>query len=208
MAPMNGQLTFEGEGFEEPAALYPRPKPPKVPGGAHGLFLALQPGAERPGVERAVAPLRELFGVRGNPVIAQRLHVTMADLGTFAEPPAAPLVDAILQALAGLALPAVDICFDTVMRFKGNGALVLRESTAPTPLTGFRDTLAARLDQARLAFDPGGVPHMTLGYGGAPFSSPLAEPLRWVARELVLIHTLIGQRQHRRLAHWPLQPMP
>jgi len=201
---MNGQLTFDG--FEEPPAVYRRPKPPKVAGGGHGLFLALQPGAERSRVEALAAPLREVHGVLGSPVIAERLHVTSADFGTLAEPPATLLVDQIRQALADLALPVVDIGFDTVMRFKGNGALVLRESAAATPLTTFRDALAARLDEARLAFDPGGVPHMTLGYGGEPFSAPLVEPVCWVAHELVLIHTLIGKREHRHLARWALQP--
>ena len=139
-------------------------------------------------------------------VRAERLHVTCCDLGSFREPPPQDLIEAAMMVAAGLALPSFQIDFSRVMRFRGNEALVLLEDEGVTPLTVFRDALGHALVRAQVPVDFGGAPHMTLAYGGDDVSERLAEPVHWVAQEVVLVQSLIGQGRHRHLCRWPLLP--
>jgi 2'-5' RNA ligase len=68
----------------------------------------------------------------------------------------------------------------------------------------FRDALGHALVRAQVPVDFGGASHMTLAYGGDDVSEPLAEPVHWVAHEVVLVHSLVGQGRHLQLGRWPL----
>jgi RNA 2',3'-cyclic 3'-phosphodiesterase len=150
--------------------------------------------------------LRQRHGTTRAVVPARRLHVTCCDLGDFSAAPPQALVDATKAAVGALARPGFQIVFDRVLRFKGNEALVMRERDGVTALTEFRDAMSQVLVQAGVPVDSGSTLHMTLAYGGSGVSEPLAEPVSWRAQDFVLIHSLIGQGQHRHLARWPLLP--
>ncbi|HSW06592.1 2'-5' RNA ligase family protein [Aquabacterium sp.] len=87
-----------------------------------------------------------------------------------------------------------------------NGALVLLEGEGSTPLQAFRDALGQALVQAGVPVDFGGALHMTLAYGGDPVHEHLVEPVRWVVQDFALVHSLVGQGDHRHLGRWPLVP--
>jgi 2'-5' RNA ligase len=49
------------------------------------------------------------------------------------------------------------------------------------------------------------VPHMTLLYGPNAVPLQAIEPIRFVAREFVLIHSELGLTRYTVLGRWPLQ---
>ncbi len=52
------------------------------------------------------------------------------------------------------------------------------------------------------------TPHVTLLYDAACVDETTVEPVRWTAREFVLVHSLIGQGKHVTLGRWPLRASP
>ncbi len=142
------------------------------------------------------------------PVDAERLHITCCDLGSFSEALPPGLVESAMAVAADLVLPSFEIVFGRVMRFKGNEALVLLEQEGGTALRAFRDALGQALVQAGVPVDFDGTLHMTLAYGSEPVSEPLAESVRWVVQDFVLIDSLFGRSQHRHLGRWQLGPRP
>jgi 2'-5' RNA ligase len=200
---------FSLPGFDAPPSPRRPIKAPHARSARHGLFFGLLPSpAELLRVEAVAAPSRKQYGMRRGPVIAKRLHITCCDLGNFIDEPAHGLVEAAMQVAAGLVLPSFEIVFSHVMRFRGNEALVLLEHKGVTPLTVFRDALGEALVQAELPVDFGATPHMTLAYGSDEVSEALVDPIRWVVQDFVLVHSLIGQGEHRHLGRWPLMPRP
>ncbi len=194
-------------GFEVLPSPPGRIKAPHARDARHGLFFAIMPAlSELPRVEAAAVPLRQRHGVTSGPVRAERLHVTCCDLGSFRELPPQDLINAAMTVAASLALPSFQIDFGRVMRFRGNEALVLLENEGATPLTLFRCALDEALVRAHVPVNFAGTLHMTLAYGGGGVSEPLAELVHWVAQDFVLIHSLVGQGQHRHLGRWSLLP--
>jgi 2'-5' RNA ligase len=198
---------FALPGFEPPQVLRQRVKAPHAAAPRHGLFFGVRPAAdELPGVEALVAPWRDRFDASGGQVESTRLHITCCDLGSFVDAPPPELIDAAREVAAGLTLPAFEIVFERVMRFRGNGALVLLERAGATPLKAFLDALGHALVQAGVPVDIVGTPHMTLCYGSGAVAQPLIEPVCWTVQAVHLIDSLVGQHLHRQLGHWPLVP--
>ena len=49
------------------------------------------------------------------------------------------------------------------------------------------------------------TPHMTLLYSDTVIERQAIEPVRWLAREFLLIHSLTGQGRQEILGRWPLR---
>jgi 2'-5' RNA ligase len=48
-------------------------------------------------------------------------------------------------------------------------------------------------------------PHVTLFYDRHIVAEEPIEPIRWIVRDFVLVHSIYGQGRHRLLGHWPLR---
>jgi RNA 2',3'-cyclic 3'-phosphodiesterase len=175
------------------------------------LFFAIFPDPHACArVEHLAAALRARHRLKGKPLAAGRFHVTLFHLGDFLGVP--PWVVArAREAASSLATPPLRIEFDCVLSFKGrpgNRPLVMTGGDGVAALTAFQQVLAAALLKAglggrtRQAF----LPHLTLLYDGRQVAEQAIEPVAWMAREFVLVRSLLGLSQYELLGRWPLPP--
>ena len=173
------------------------------------LFLALFPDAETAARISALAATQcRLQGLHGKPLRTDRLHVTLFHLGDWAGVPD-DVVAAVGRAVDPMHEPGFELAFDVVMSFATRRAqkpFVLKAAPGNQVLHGFRSRLARMLGNAGLVrWTRGGFePHVTLAYDTRLVSPQAVEPLVWPARELVLVHSLLGQTRHVPLARWAL----
>lgn len=170
------------------------------------LFFALFPDAETAAAIAALAvAMRERHGLRGHAMPADKLHVTVNYLGTFPELPLA-LVAAAKVAAERVASAPVPVEFDTVASFDSRRRvypLVLR-GCDNGPLRTLQRALTASLLATRAITSPEPYePHVTLLRDRTLLPAEAVAPVRWTARELVLVHSHVGLRRHDALARFP-----
>lgn len=167
------------------------------------LFFAVLPDAETAGqiAERA-ARWRTDHGLKGKPLKPEHFHVTLHHVADMAGAPRQELIDALAERASTLSMPAFRVEFDRVMSFN-NGAFVL---------SGDESTIGLEVLQQRLsdALDPSPrparrfTPHLTLLRDQRRIAEQPVERIGWTAREVVLVHSLLGQTTHRHLVRLPL----
>lgn len=173
----------------------------------HSLFFALfPPAADAERLARLAAVLRQQEGLTGRLLDVTRLHVTLLALGAAETEPLPSFIEAAKEAAASIVAPPFELAFDRALSFPGSGAFVLRGDDGPaTSLSLFRkalgEAMAARGIRPRL----GGAPHMTLLYDDRHVAEFAIEPVRWTAREFVLVHSHVGRTRHEWLGRWPLR---
>lgn len=165
----------------------------------HRFFFGLVPGLR----ERTAMGLHRdgLVGVK-DPVVNARLHLTLAITDDYRDYPTD--LEAELRAIgAGIAGDPVVVMLDQIV---ASGELVaLRPSRSSTAVRALQAPLQKAMSHVRLlregwAFNP----HVTLAYRkGAPFSRRVS-PIGWESRDVVLVHSVVGQNRHEHLARWPL----
>lgn len=174
------------------------------------LFFAVFPAPES--AERIAAlaqTLRQQHGLRGKPLPASRLHVTLHHQGDYAGLPAT-LVAASEAAAARVAMPAFDVAFDSASSFAGRPRqrpLVLRGDEASiAPLLSLQCVLGEAMTAAGLGRHVSAkfVPHVTLLYDDNLLAPRPVERIAWTVREFVLMHSLIGRGEYRTLGRYPL----
>jgi RNA 2',3'-cyclic 3'-phosphodiesterase len=171
----------------------------------HTLFFTILPSAsELLRIEQVALALRQQHRLTGKPIRLDRLHVTLLSLSGYDDAVPQALVDAASAVASNLAMPSFEVLFDRALSFPGSGAFVLRGDDADAPISSFRKALGQALTQAGLRTRPSNIAHMTLAYDDHQVAEHSIEPLRWRAKELVLIDSLVGQTVHRHLGHWPL----
>lgn len=177
------------------------------------LFFALFPDTAAAGrIAQLAQSLRTQHGLKGKPLPAKRLHVTLHHLGDYAGLPEDIVVSASAAA-ATIAMPAFDLAFDCVKTFSGrarNRPLVLVGGDGVAAVAEFQHALASALEQAGLDRSPRAhyTPHVTLLYGNHLVAGQDIEPIAWTAREFVLVRSLIGLSQYVPLARWPIAINP
>ena len=173
------------------------------------LFFALFPDGE---TANRIATLASSectrHELRGKPLRNDRLHVTLFHLGDWAGVPE-DVVAAASRAADALREASFDLAFDTVASFNVRRAqkpFVLKAASGNEALRAFHAGLARELRQAGLAQWTRGSfePHVTLAYDQQHVPPQPVEPIAWRAREFVLVHSLLGQTRHVRLANWRL----
>ena len=173
------------------------------------LFFALFPDdATAARIAALAASQCERHGLRGKPLRSDRLHVTLSHLGDWAGVPE-DVVAAASRAASALGEISFDVAFDTVASFNARRAqnpFVLKAASGNEALRGFHAGLARGLRQAGLAQWTRGnfEPHVTLAYDRQLVPPQPVEPISWCAREFALVHSLLGQTRHIRLASWNL----
>lgn len=173
------------------------------------LFFAIYPDAATAArITQLAQQLRAEHGLQGKPLKPERFHVTLHHLGDYAGLPH-DLVAAACGAAAGVAAASFDITFDRVASFTSaprNRPFVLRGDKGLAALAAFQQSLGEALKKTVLGrwAKPGFTPHVTLLYDDRSVPEQAVTPVSWTARELVLVHSLIGQTLHVPLARWPL----
>lgn len=171
----------------------------------HSIFFALLPDGEAQVSAAGVLDgLRMTYGCRGRATPSYRLHVSLLGLGAYWQAPA-HLVAHAREAAARVAHPPVEIAFNRVAPFG-------RARSLPLVLYGDGAGAAVGLAQ-RLAVALAGpntapvvfAPHMTLLYDQQSVPDIAVKPVRWTAREFVLIDSLRGEGRHEILGRWPLR---
>lgn len=194
-------------GIDPPPRPLPRPrnKAPRKEPQPHSLFLALLPHTQD---ATSVAALGERMNsqhaLKGTLVEAHRLHVTLFDLGDYAQVPADKVAQAS-NAAASVVVPAFDVVFEKAMSYT-KGALVLcadaEENIAA--LKTFRQRLGEALADSGLKPSRAFTPHMTVAYARRKLEKHALEaPVRWTAGSLVLIDSHVGEGVHEVLGRWP-----
>ena len=174
------------------------------------LFFALLPSAGAAASIAGLAPrLRAELRLSGRSIDAARWHVTLIHLGDFAAMPF-DVVEAASRVAATIPQPPVEIVLDragSFRRARGSAPFVLLADERSGGVVGLHQTLGQALADAGLACESKRpfAPHLTLMYGDHAVEARPIEPIRWMAHELVLVHSLIGQGQHITLGRWPLQ---
>ena len=136
------------------------------------------------------------------------MHVTLFHLGDWVGVPEGVVADASRAATA-LRESSFGLAFDTVASFAARSAqkpFVLKSASGNEALRGFHSRFARELRQVGLARWTRGnfEPHVTLAYDRKVVPAEPVEPIAWRAREFVLVHSLLGQTRHVRLANWRL----
>ena len=173
------------------------------------LFFAAYPDAETAqGIFELAQPVRASRGLRGSPIPAERLHVTLHHLGDHPELPE-PLVAAAGEAAAQVRAASFDVRFDRIGSFAGRSRsrpCILRAAEgANAPLLDLQRLLGERLVAAGLGrhVERRFTPHVTLFYA-AGIETQAVEPVVWTVRGFALVHSLLGRGQHRIVRAWPL----
>lgn len=163
------------------------------------LFFAVLPDAETAGqIAERTARWRTDHGLKGKPLKPEHFHVTLCHVADMPEAPRQDLIDVLAERASTLSMPAFRVEFDRVVSFN-NGAFVL---------SGDESTIGLEVLQQRLsdALDPSPrparrfTPHLTLLRDQRRVAEQPVERIGWTAREVVLVHSLLGQTTHRHLA--------
>jgi 2'-5' RNA ligase len=171
----------------------------------HALFLALLPGTQDAATIAALGErMNSQNALKGTLVEAHRLHVTLFDLGDYAQVPADKVAQAS-NAAASVPVPAFDVVFEKSMSYT-KGALVLcaDDEENVSALRAFRQRLGEALADAGLKPSRSFTPHMTVAYARRKLEKHALEaPVRWAAGSLVLIDSHVGEGVHEVLGRWP-----
>jgi 2'-5' RNA ligase len=184
-------------GIDEPAKLTDR------------LFFAIFPGTEVGArIAQLAQYLRSEHGLKGKPLEAPRLHITLYHLGDYAGLPQ-DIVAAAIAAAASVAMPPFEVVLDRVLSFPtrlGNRPFVLAGHDGVDALTVFQRTLCAALDKAGIGdrVKPQYTPHVTLLYDNHLVVERPVGPVHWTVREFMLVHSLVGKAVYVPLARWSL----
>lgn len=174
------------------------------------LFFAVFPDAQAADCIVATAKaLRDEHGLRGKPLRAERVHVTLHHLGDHFELPKG-IISVAIAAVARVSMTPFEVRFDCASSFAGharNKPLVLRgDEAALSSLFLLQRELGERMKDAgsASAVDCRFVPHVTLLYDERALPTQTIEPIAWTVREFALVHSLLGKTEHRILRKWPL----
>jgi RNA 2',3'-cyclic 3'-phosphodiesterase len=176
----------------------------------HRLFFALVPDAEAAArLTHISGQLRKANSLAGKPITTEHLHITLHHLGDYPEPGVPPeMLEKARVAGDSLNMPSFEVTFDCVMSFfkTANHPFILRGKAGLDRTRAFQEALGRAMVKAHLGHcvDTRFTPHMTLSYEKRNVPEQAIEPVSWTARELVLVHSLIGQTRHIHLARWPL----
>ena len=173
--------------------------------GTGALFFALMPDADA--ASRIVGLTRRLrgdAGFKGEPIDADRLHVSLHGIGAYAAMPHG-VVAAAREAAATIAEPSFDVVFDRVVSFRGRPGkrpLVLAAGGELVALAAFRQKLGMAMAKARLGRSARIEPHVTLLYGDQGDCEQAVQSIGWTVRAFALVYSLWGKSRYVVLDRW------
>lgn len=165
------------------------------------LFFGIMPGSIDGA--RLTALGEQLTPARLHP--AARFHLSL--LGVRLDMGSRDAQIADLQEVGGaVAAAPFEIVLEKACSFRDGLVLCCGEDTGASMLQLQRVLLCAAAERgiylrAKRSF----APHLTLSYRAPPVAStPLKDPIRWLAREFVFMLSEQGRGRYTRLGRWPL----
>lgn len=158
-------------------------------------------------IARIAQRLRDKHRLTGRPHAARRLHISLHYVAAHVPPNVLAKAN---EAVSTIATPPFRIAFDHVKSLPGNGRdkpLVLCGSDGVAGLVMFQHQLGQAMEQAGLGrwIGPSWFPHLTLLYDARAIKEQRIEPVSWIVRDFVLVHSQLGRARHNSLARWPLR---
>lgn len=187
-----------------------RPKRRPAPPWRDILFFAVLPApAAAARIARRAEGLRNQHGLRGRRRPTELLHATLNPVGAYLGLPS-DVLSAAIEVGSSVEAAPFEVTFDRVSSFRGTDRhpLVLRCSHRIAELMTLQKTLGAALQSIGLG--PGNrsgfTPHVTLLYDRQSVpEAGIDEPITWIVRDFVLVHSLYGLSEHVHCARWPLR---
>lgn len=150
--------------------------------------------------------LKEALGLRGQPLMTDRFHITLHHLGDYVGLPN-DVVTKGKMAGGALAHAPFEVSFDRALSFAnrpGNNPFTLQGEEGMADLIAFQKALGLKMAGAALKPDRQFVPHITLLYDGQVVPTQAVAPIRWTVDRFVLVQSKLGQTQHIVLQSWDL----
>lgn len=171
------------------------------------VFFALRPDAgANQQADQLLQRLRKERLILGQPVEADRRHVTLRDIGGFFDQMPRAHFASAKAAAATVRVEPFPVAFDLLHCAKGR--MLLRPSEGAPGL----GLLHHRLNEALIG---AGMrrwltwnfrPHMTLCHDAGVLPERYVDPVTWTVREFVLIESLHGRHRHVERGRWRLTP--
>ena len=171
------------------------------------LFFAVLPDEQT--AERLIDVQTRLVNrhrLRGKLMEPDRLHVTLRLVGNYDGLPES-VVDDAKRAGNSIAMGPFDVAFSHAATLGGE-AFALFRGEGSEALVALGDAIGVAMAKVGLRSSASQfkTPHISLLRAPSRVPEERVEPTRWTAREFVLIQSLIGKKEHRIKARWPLLP--
>lgn len=180
---------------------------PRWPG-PHTVFFASCPDPdEAAGVHEAALREERRLDVGGKPLEPERLHVSLHLVAEYTGARPDADVERWLDAAARLRVAPFELVFDRAASFGGgrNPLVLLPDTASAAAMRRLWRELGIVLADAGEDVQAGAfAPHMTVSYRGRRVPETPIEPVRWTARELVLIDSHVGAHRYETLGAWAL----
>ena len=171
------------------------------------IFFACLPDADLAARIHAMAEkLKAEKGFEANLILPEHLHVTLFHLGDWAAMPD-EVVRLAKEAASRVKAPPLDVAFARAESFRNRtGVFPFVLTSDIAPWKALHDVLGAALQNAGLGGATKGEfrPHMTLTYDALRVKPMAIEPVSWVVRDFVLVHSRLGKTAHNHLGRWTL----
>jgi 2'-5' RNA ligase len=165
----------------------------------HRAFFALLP-------EDMIADRARRLAIAEGLTPAARPHVSLVGFGDGA--PSQPWIDKAAAAAGRVHRPPFLIELNTLSTFGKPTSkphpIVLRGEDGVIGVNLLCEALLSELAGEGLGGRPPYAPHLTIAWGDRVVAERHVQPMRWTAREFVLIHSLQGAGRHEVLGRWPL----
>lgn len=199
-------------GLEPTAARFRPENSSHLPGTLLGYSLLLVVFPDLDDALRIAPAVDELcrrHGLRGEPLQAGRLHVTLHQLLHFLDEVPQDHVDACIAAAGSVACRSLPLRFDRLLSFPrkidARHPFVLRcDAHSDAGLALLRQSLAKALRRCGHRPIASGTPHMTMAYDRRVVPAHPIEPILWTARRFSLIVSHVGRGYHQRIGEWAL----
>jgi len=144
--------------------------------------------------------------LRGTLMEPDRLHVTLRLVGNY-DGLRDSTVDEAKRAADSVAMNPFDVAFSHAATLGGD-AFALFRGEGSEALVALGDAIGVAMAKVGLRSSASQfkTPHISLLRSPLRVPEEMVEPVRWTAREFVLIQSLIGKKEHRVKARWPLLP--
>lgn len=170
------------------------------------MFLLYPDPATAEAIAREARRLKEALGLRGQPLLTDRFHVTLHHLGDYVGLPN-DIVRKGEAAGQAVKIAPFEVVFDKAISFAnrpGNNPFTLQGGEGVSALIAFQQALGLKMAGAGLRPDKQFLPHITLLYDGQVVPAQAIAPIRWTVNRLVLVQSKLGQTQHIVLQAWDL----
>lgn len=172
------------------------------------VFLLLRPDSTTARALHFLAgDLREAFGLTGEPIAADRLHISLCSLGEHEAFSPAKFA-ALDLAVRGLTIRRFRAGFTWTESFQHpvSRPLVLRGDETLVGVAMLHEELTAALRRSGVVRRQRKfTPHMTLLYDRLNVGAQPIDEVDWLVRDIELVCSLHGRHRHVPLGRWPLR---